>query len=319
MRSVHALILAALSSGAASAAPTIFAVDAPTGTLVRVNAATGHVVEVGVIDLGPGTGVVTDLASDGDRLFALTLIFPNGAFVGEVNPNTAGTMSSAQLTIDGLNATNAIESLAVDSEGRLIVALWGPDASNGSGSNSLGALALTGEVTGIVSFGADADFDGLGLDPDGGMVGLDREPGPDHVDLLNVSYAPADASLIVRLPFSQDFNFVDDCAVLDGDIVTIDLDNKRINRHDRLTGAVTSFVPYPAAYAIYMLTIVDLCDGDVDGSGLVDFADLNILLSAFNSSQAAGAYDGRADRDTDGDVDFADLNLLLSGFNTSCP
>ncbi len=52
--------------------------------------------------------------------------------------------------------------------------------------------------------------------------------------------------------------------------------------------------------------------GDADGDGDVDFADLNIVLSEFNTTgqNLAGDLDG------DGDVDFADLNLVLSNFNT---
>lgn len=318
MRSVHPLILAAMSSGAASATPTLFAVDAFTQTLVRVNATTGYVVPVGAINLGPGTGVVNDLASDGDRLFVLTSIYPNGGFVGEVNPTTAGTMTSAQLTVDGVNAINAIEGLAVDADGRLIVSLWRSDAENQSGSNTLGSVALTGQVSGLISFGADADFDGLASDPNGNMVSLDRTPNV-NVRFFNVSYAPAASTLVGSMTIPGSIDLVDDCAVFGGDIITFDRDLKRITRHDRTTGAPISFVNYTTSYSIYMLTVVDVCLGDVDGDGFIGFADLNQALGAFNTMNGQPAYDGAADLDIDGDVDFADLNLLLSGFNTSCP
>lgn len=52
--------------------------------------------------------------------------------------------------------------------------------------------------------------------------------------------------------------------------------------------------------------------GDANGDGLVNFADLNIVISAFNTSGA----DIPGDLDDDGDVDFADLNEVLSNFNT---
>ena len=57
-----------------------------------------------------------------------------------------------------------------------------------------------------------------------------------------------------------------------------------------------------------------LCVGDIDGDGFVGFADLNIILSAFNTSGVGlpGDVDG------DGDVDFADLNAVVSVFNTNC-
>lgn len=57
------------------------------------------------------------------------------------------------------------------------------------------------------------------------------------------------------------------------------------------------------------------CVGDIDGDGLINFADLNTLLGVFNEvgEGLPGDFDG------DDDVDFADLNALLGEFNTECP
>lgn len=56
------------------------------------------------------------------------------------------------------------------------------------------------------------------------------------------------------------------------------------------------------------------CPADVNGDGVVDFADLNELLGNYNM-----AGDGLpGDIDGDGVVGFADLNLLLSAYNTAC-
>lgn len=52
-------------------------------------------------------------------------------------------------------------------------------------------------------------------------------------------------------------------------------------------------------------------DGDVNGDGAVNFADLNILLSGFNLA----GFCLQGDVDGDGVVGFADLNRLLSNFN----
>ncbi len=56
------------------------------------------------------------------------------------------------------------------------------------------------------------------------------------------------------------------------------------------------------------------CPGDANGDDIVDFNDLNIVVSAFNQtgSNLPGDLDGN------GAVDFADLNLVVSNFNTSC-
>lgn len=56
------------------------------------------------------------------------------------------------------------------------------------------------------------------------------------------------------------------------------------------------------------------CPGDVNGDLMVDFTDLNIMLSEFGLLN--GTY--QSDLDGDGNVDFTDLNLLLSAFGADC-
>lgn len=52
--------------------------------------------------------------------------------------------------------------------------------------------------------------------------------------------------------------------------------------------------------------------GDLNGDCAVNFADLNIVVSFFNTASPAGDVNG------DGSVNFADLNLVVSNFNTTC-
>lgn len=63
------------------------------------------------------------------------------------------------------------------------------------------------------------------------------------------------------------------------------------------------------------------CWADSNGDGLVGFADLNTLLSAFGATTTAGQaptiFSG--DIDADGDVDFTDLNALLSVYGQERP
>lgn len=59
-----------------------------------------------------------------------------------------------------------------------------------------------------------------------------------------------------------------------------------------------------------------VCVGDANGDNVVDFLDLNIVLSDFGLTGAPGALMG--DVDDDGDCDFVDLNIVLSAFGTSC-
>lgn len=57
------------------------------------------------------------------------------------------------------------------------------------------------------------------------------------------------------------------------------------------------------------------CPGDANGDRVVDFLDLNIVLSFFGQSVAAGTS---GDLNSDGIVDFLDLNIVLSFFGVTC-
>ncbi len=54
------------------------------------------------------------------------------------------------------------------------------------------------------------------------------------------------------------------------------------------------------------------CPADVNNSGAVDLADLNLVLGNFGQS----TFDG--DTNGDGEVDLADLNAVLGAFGTTC-
>lgn len=56
------------------------------------------------------------------------------------------------------------------------------------------------------------------------------------------------------------------------------------------------------------------CDGDLNLDGLVNFTDLNLVLSAFGQS----GFCLQADADGDGQVNFTDLNIILSAFGSAC-
>ena len=59
------------------------------------------------------------------------------------------------------------------------------------------------------------------------------------------------------------------------------------------------------------------CVGDLNGDGVVDLADLGILLADFGCTAGPGNCPG--DIDGDGDTDLADLGILLAEFGTTCP
>ena len=71
----------------------------------------------------------------------------------------------------------------------------------------------------------------------------------------------------------------------------------------RVTGGLVDLGAYETA-----------CPGDSNADALVNFTDLNNVLSTFNTD----GFGQPGDVDNDGDVDFADLNLVISAFNSAC-
>lgn len=63
-------------------------------------------------------------------------------------------------------------------------------------------------------------------------------------------------------------------------------------------------------------TLGEDCPMDINGDGMVTFADLNTLLGNYGQSAATGALPG--DADCDGTIGFPDLNLLLGEYGMGC-
>ncbi|MFG0292215.1 MAG: hypothetical protein ACF8MJ_03570 [Phycisphaerales bacterium JB050] len=64
--------------------------------------------------------------------------------------------------------------------------------------------------------------------------------------------------------------------------------------------------------AVYTFGAQSPCPGDASDDGIVDLADLNLVLANFGTANSAGDANG------DGMVDLADLNLVLANFGVSC-
>ena len=66
-----------------------------------------------------------------------------------------------------------------------------------------------------------------------------------------------------------------------------------------------------------LVPIEDLCPGDADGSGVVNFADVLSVLGNFGANYGAGT--GLGDADGSGIVNFTDILSVLANFNAVCP
>ena len=99
-------------------------------------------------------------------------------------------------------------------------------------------------------------------------------------------------------PLSQFTNRLGEATALSGGIAAI--------------GAPLDGNPTLDPGAVYLFGASSPCPGDASGDGMVDLADLNLVLANFGTTNPAGDANG------DGTVDLADLNLVLGNFGTAC-
>jgi len=101
----------------------------------------------------------------------------------------------------------------------------------------------------------------------------------------------------IRWGTMYSFGFVTDVAPGEGDVT---LGMFKNNGPASLSGV--SLVPAAG----------EACPGDANGDGMVDLADLNLVLANFGTNGSDGDVNG------DGVVDLADLNLVLANFGSGC-
>ena len=89
-----------------------------------------------------------------------------------------------------------------------------------------------------------------------------------------------------------------------------------------VTLSVTFVVSSPPANAGQSLqmsaVVIDPCDVDFNGNGVVAVDDIMEVASHWNSSVGDGGYDPAYDLDDDGDIDIVDIMLIAVHWGDSC-
>jgi len=86
--------------------------------------------------------------------------------------------------------------------------------------------------------------------------------------------------------------------------------------HVRTTDRGGNGYSFERDLTIHVTAATPPCPGDVNGDGMVDLADLAVLLAHFGMDSGATLLNG--DLDGNGSVDLADLALLLAQFGNVC-
>lgn len=249
---------------------------------------------------GDGGGAVyIDGGLNSDLVFESTPVFTNCRFVG----NNGALLSNFNGDVEVVNCTIANNSfgfgfltwppfLATGTSaisikntviwGNNLAGVFGAEPLSGSGAYTVSRVLLQGWVP---ADGGDAiNADPLFRDPDG----PDNTIGTADDDVRPRYGSPAiDTGIDAFVPAASTHD-------LDGRARSIDADAQG--------GAVVDLGAYEHP-----------CAPDIIADGVVNFADLNALLSLFG--QSAG---GPEDINADGFVGFADLNILLSAFGAGC-
>jgi hypothetical protein len=307
-----AMIAAAVLSGSASA--QLFAV-APGPRLVTVDPDTGLVGEIGAME--PGVRIAS-MEFVGQRLYAIDTDFPGGAWLIELDPRTGETLSRHEVTLDGSTLQNAVEGLGYDpAADTLLQGFWRPGANNSSTSNTMAALAMDGTLTAAVGYGANADFDGLATRAgDGSMYFVDREPGPNTVEIGLVSHGGPMSSLVVYA-FNAELNGVNDVS-LDperGELLAVDAVTARVHRFDPGTAALLGSELVSTGEGLNVAAYRVPCPADLDSPyGVLDLSDVNAFIAAF----VAGGHPADLAEPL-GVLDLSDVNAFVGSFVGGCP
>ena len=231
----RAAVSASLFAAGAANAQSLFSIDTATDELVTINAQTNDVSTVGSLGL--------DVTS-------ANLTFANGQLSGIINDasgtrsivsidtSTGGIASSATLSAGGTPIVLA-EGLAADrNTGELYISFSNSSVFD-TRSESLGTVALSGEITTIDTFGPAIDIDGFtALGTGSSFFGVDREPGPETLEFALVGADASMTSLATR-SFDATMNGLGDFTFDGQRVWSIDFMNDRLLAFDPATAGLT--------------------------------------------------------------------------------
>lgn len=175
-----------------------------------------------------------------------------------------------------------------------------------------GAISIT--TNSLSGFRSDHNIVSNRFDLGGSFITLAQWRAQTNQDLASTAASPADLPVLFSDSNAANFSLAPRSPALDAGVSGfggLAAPAHDINAVPRPQGPGFDIGAYESAACSIL--------GDVNGDGVVDFADLNIVLSAFNSTAGAPGFNPGADLNDDLAVDFADLNILLQAFGETCP
>lgn len=290
-----------------------------------LNPATGAVVSsVPVTSAGFNTVGMTGLARDPvSGLLYVVLRDDFGArALATLNP------ASGEATVVGLLA-DSFAGLAFRADGTLV----GVTGDGATIPESLFRIdTATAQSTILTSLGDGEDGEAIAIAGDGFLYHTSG------ITFGDQYFQRVDIDLVIANPFITDigdgthsFDYEEAMALawstglnamyltdILGDMYTIDTATGATTLVGRLADPVAGAAPRTVIRGLTFVEDISVCTGDTNGDGVVDFIDLNNVLSSFGIALGQPGYISGADVNHDDVVDFLDLNIVLSFFGQTC-
>lgn len=253
----------------------------PSGTLLYVNNSSGSTIHPFTVE---PNGTLTPLTVFGAPAFPLGMgVAPNGAWL-----YAGGGISSGGRAVLGLNIAPA---------GTLSSMAQSPFTSLGASPKQ--AVMAPGLQVAFAAHGTESSVRSFLVAGDGSLT---QTP---SVHVVGIQGSIGEIGVMGNLLFACDRDTINDGV---RGLISFTYASDGSFVQNGLTTDTTGITPNDLA------VWPGICLGDVTGDRVVNFADLNVVLSQFGQT-GAGL---QGDITGDGVVNFADLNIVLSNFGTIC-